>query len=81
MDNKKFNKQEVTSEDASIPFKRGNKIILGGTWVGGGRRKEEEGGEEEKGTGSGMRGQEGNSEDEENEGKYGASGSGRWVTL
>ena len=29
-DHKKFNKKEGPSEDASIPLRRGNKIIMGG---------------------------------------------------
>jgi hypothetical protein len=29
-DSKKFNKKEGPSEDASIPLRRGNKIIMGG---------------------------------------------------
>ena len=39
-DHMKFNKKKGLSEDASIPLRRGNKIIMGdrgregGTWVG-----------------------------------------------
>jgi hypothetical protein len=49
-----FNKKEGPSEDASIPLRRGNKIITGGRG-----RKEcrwERGGGREKGAGSGMGG-------------------------
>ena len=39
----KLNKKEGPSEDASIPLRRGNKIIMGGrrreNWVGEQRRK------------------------------------------
>ena len=44
---KKFNKKEYPSEDASIPPRRGYKVILkgkgGGTWVRESRRREKGG--------------------------------------
>jgi hypothetical protein len=40
----KFSKKKGPSEDASIPLRRGNKIIMGGReeepgWVNGGKQK------------------------------------------
>jgi hypothetical protein len=51
-DCKKLNKKECPSEDASIPLRRGNKIIMEAEGVGQGWEKE--GSKGNKGAGSSM---------------------------
>jgi hypothetical protein len=43
IDPKELNKKEVSSEDVSTPFRRGNKIIIGGRWKDLDGREEREG--------------------------------------
>jgi hypothetical protein len=68
IDHKKFNKQQGLSEDDSIPFRRGNKIVTGGRgprWVCKRRGDKEGEGRTESGMGGG--GQKTSQEDQQNE--------------
>ena len=66
-DSKKFNKKKDSSEDVSIPFRKGKKILIGGKRNEGSGWKM--GGKEEKGNGIGyeVKGQEGSPDDLQNE--------------
>ena len=70
-DHMKFNKQKGLSEDASIPLRRGNKIIRGGRRrEGSGWRKQDEG--QSSGRMKYGRRQERSPDNHENEYKYAA---------
>jgi hypothetical protein len=74
-DPKKLNKKDRPSENASIPLRRENKVIVGGR----GMERHECEGAGSRGTGSGVgRKQKKSPEDQENEWKYAAARDEGW---